>query len=144
MARASLQSGLLVAIGLVQFLAMGCNAPDQPITAARLKNATLSSTDGTHLWRFTESRVVIQGRSASVPKGLVKALFGSEMDTLRVEGDWRLDEQKGLLVLSNFDAGGKKQTNEVQLPIRPAGPLRAEILGQQYNIHMTAPPASGP
>jgi len=108
---------------------------DAPITRARLAGARLESIDTSHSWAFKEKGFVLaSGTKKDIPADLLKALLGPERKARRIEGQWDMDEEEGVLILTAISADGKQGQKEVRLKIGPAGPVRANVGKEQYNI----------
>lgn len=125
----------------LQLLVNGCvrqTEPewDQPVTASRLKGGRLKSIDSKVVWAFTDSKFVLKNNEDNkqpIPTDLVEQLLGPGSSATRIEGRWQLDEQRGLLILSEIERDGKKGAPESRMPIGPAGPIRVNLGGRQYN-----------
>jgi len=105
------------------------------ITAARLIGATLDEvgSNAPVVWHFGVKRFRVDFRGEP-PADLVRQLLGRTANVARIEGQWRYEDDRGYLVLHDLAAKGVKNAREVSLPISPAGLLRADLGGRQYQL----------
>jgi hypothetical protein len=104
-----------------------------PITENRLVGATLDDVGNVALWHFGPQRFRIEIRR-DPPAEMIRQLLGRDVNVKQIEGHWRLEEQKGRLVLTGITAGDLKNSQEVVVPITPAGLLRTNLGNRQYNV----------
>lgn len=133
------QSGALlpVALLLVALLA-GCGrvpiGGDIPLTRERLESTRLTDIKRKLTWTFYRATVVIDNEDQPLPADIVETLKLDLASTVhRVEATWELDEQAGFLQLSQITADGAAIDHPLKLPITPAGPIRVNLAGRQYN-----------
>jgi hypothetical protein len=110
-----------------------------PVTKQRLLEHELVSIrrEPQLTWTFEEKNFVlrIDGKTeAERATKLVETLTGEKTPVSRIEGNWQLDEKRGLLVLSKIRAGGKESKAEVRLKIAGMGAVRANLGDEQYNL----------
>jgi hypothetical protein len=108
------------------------------VTKDRLVGARLEHhrSEPQLVWTFKEKTFVLRVGDKAVPTKLIETLTGSKKPVSRIEGNWRLDEKKGVLVLSKIKADGKDGRKEAKLKIDGAGAVRANLGDHQYNIFL--------
>ncbi len=134
-------SGLGVRIVLAGFLVffLGCErAPttggDTPVTASRLTGTRLTDIHRTVSWSFSDRHVTIDNQGQPIPADMVESVLGDKRTCSRIEADWQLLEQAGLLQLSQRTADGESIADSIAVPIRPAGHVRINLGERQYNM----------
>jgi hypothetical protein len=117
----------------------------RPVTAQRLRESRLEhiQSDPSMVWTFSEKTFVLVLGGRTVPTKLVETLMGSADRVARVEGAWRLDEDKGELVLSDVTGDGKPGRKSARLRTSPAGLIRIDLGDDQYNIVPAESPVKG-
>ncbi|MCL4205613.1 MAG: hypothetical protein KJ000_24290 [Pirellulaceae bacterium] len=134
-------SGLGVRIVLAGFLVffVGCErAPttggDTPVTATRLTGTRLTDIHRPVSWSFSDRRVTIDNQGQPIPADVVEGVLGDTRTCWRIEADWQLLEQAGVLQLSQCTADGESIAGHLTVPIRPAGHVRVNLGDRQYNM----------
>jgi hypothetical protein len=121
------------------FFVVGCQpAPttggDSPVTTQRLTGSRLTDIRRDLSWTFDDTTVVIENRGQPIPPDLVHELLGNSSAPKRVEAVWRYDENTGMLHLSDATADGEEIATELVISIKPAGHVRVNLGGRQYNL----------
>jgi hypothetical protein len=124
---------------------------NRPVTKNRLIGAKLKHhrSEPYLLWTFQAKTFRLEVGDKAPPMKLIETLTGGKKPVSRIEGNWELDEKKGLLVLSKIKADGKDVRREARLKIAGAGAVRANLGDHQYNIfprgfaNNTQEPAAG-
>jgi hypothetical protein len=129
--------------GVCAFL-VGCRharAPggDSPVTTQRLTGTRLTDIREDLSWTFSDTVVVIENKDQPIPADLVQELLGNRSTPTRIEGTWQLDEQAGVLHLSDVKADGENIDTELAIPIKPAGHVRVDLGSRQYNLLRSRP-----
>ncbi len=133
------RSGALMPLALLLFaLSAGCGrvptGGDIPLTRERLESTRLTDINRKLTWTFFNATVVIDNEDQPLPADIVELLQLQPVPAVRrVEATWELDEQAGFLQLSQITADGAAVDHPLQLPITPAGPIRVNLAGRQYN-----------
>jgi hypothetical protein len=119
---------------------------DTPITATRLTGARLEyhRADPSLVWTFTAKTFVLELGGQTRAPDLIETLMGTSASVLRIRGNWKLEEQKGRLLLSNIQGDGKKGRRRTSLAIEPAGHIRVNLGTYQYNLIIATGPPSEP
>ncbi|MCA9192206.1 MAG: hypothetical protein KDB03_10600 [Planctomycetales bacterium] len=130
---------VLCKIMVTCFLLTGCRPSqtiggDTPLTTQRLSNSKLVEIHGDLSWTFDGPMVVIEDQSSGIPSDLVETLLGEVQRPNRIEANWQLDEEANFLRVWNMVADSKQFDLEARLPVRPAGHVRIDIGGRQYNL----------
>ncbi len=119
----------------------GCGQPtvhtggDSPVTVQRLSATRLNDIHDDVSWVFSPTVVVIANDGELLPSDVVATLLDDASTCKRVEASWQLDEKSGLLKLSQRKADDKDFPGQVTLPISPAGHIRVNLAGRQYNAY---------
>ena len=108
------------------------------MTVERLSGARLNAISGDLAWTFDESVVVIENNDQPIPPDVADVLVREGATPVRVEADWQLDETAGVLHLSSLKADGETIDVELAIPIAPAGHVRVNLGGRQYNVFRNA------
>ena len=129
--------------GACAFL-VGCRhlpAPggDSPVTTQRLTGTRLTDIREDLSWTFSDTVVVIENKDQPIPSDLVEELLGNRSTPTRIEGTWQLDEQAGMLHLSNVTADGENIDAELAIPIKAAGHVRVDLGSRQYSLFRSRP-----
>jgi hypothetical protein len=85
-------------------------------------------------WDFTNTRFTLTNRREPLPTNVAASVLGPGIAAARVVGEWRFDEQAGVMILSNIESDGQKVNATDSLPIHAAGAVRADFGTEQYNI----------
>jgi hypothetical protein len=128
--------GTILAGFLVFF--MGCGrvptGGDTPVTVARLTAVRLTDIQRNVSWEFSDRLVTIENQGQPIPVDVVENVLGDTRTCTRIEADWQLLEQAGVLQLSQRKADGENIAGHIAVPIRPAGHVRVNLGGRQYNM----------
>ena len=129
--------------GACAFLVVCRHAPppggDSPVTTQRLTGTRLTDIREDLSWTFSDTVVVIENKDQPIPSDLVEELLGNRSTPTRIEGTWQLDEQAGMLHLSNVKVDGEDIDTELAIPIKPAGHVRVDLGSRQYNLLRSRP-----
>lgn len=114
----------------------GAPAPggDSPVTTQRLTGSRLTDIRQDLSWTFDDTTVVIENNGQTLPSDLVHELLGSGSAPHRIEAAWRYNEHTGMLRLSDAKADGEEIATELVIPVKPAGHVRVNLGGRQYNL----------
>ena len=128
----------LTLVVLVVALCSGCErvstGGDLPLTRDRLESTRLTDIRREVSWTFSGATVVIDNKDQPLPADIVETLkLEPGASYRRVEASWELDEQAGVLRLSRITADDAEIAQPLQLSIAPAGPIRVNLAGRQYN-----------
>ena len=107
---------------------------DTPVTAARLTAMRLTDIRRNVSWTFSDHFVTIENQGQPIPVDVVKLVLGDTRTCTRIEADWQLLEQAGVLQLSQCRADGESIAGDIAVPIRPAGHVRVNLGERQYNM----------
>lgn len=107
---------------------------DTPVTAARLAGSRLIDIKRPVSWEFSDSIVIIENQGRPLPSDAVHASFDSSPYS-QIEAQWQLDEITDALLLDQIKTDGNSLDGRVSVPISPAGHVRINLGGRQYNVH---------
>jgi hypothetical protein len=85
-------------------------------------------------WEFSDRIVTIENQGQPIPVDVVESVLGNPRTCTRIEADWQLLEQAGVLQLSQRTADGERIAGHIDVPIRPAGHVRVNLGERQYNM----------
>jgi|GEM_PF-2150915 hypothetical protein len=106
---------------------------DTPLTVDRLRNVKLTHIKQDITWEFTDNSVVIENNGKPIPADLFKDFIADETTPLQIQATWKLDSKAGILMLTDITVDGEQSERETELPISPAGHVRINLGGRQYN-----------
>jgi hypothetical protein len=95
--------------------------------------ATLDDIKDVAVWHFGPKRFRIEFHG-DPPADMIHQILGREAKVKQIEGEWLYQENKDEISLNDITAGEFKNPKEVVLPMTPAGRLRTDLGGRQYNI----------
>jgi hypothetical protein len=104
------------------------------VTAARLTAVRLTDIQRNVSWEFSDRLVTIENQGQPIPVDVVESVLGDTRTCTRIEADWQLLEQAGALQLSQRRADSESIAGHIAVPIRPAGHVRVNLGGRQYNM----------
>ncbi len=107
---------------------------DIPVTVERLAESRLVGIGGTVSWEFKGPRVVIENDGNPILSDVAEAILAEPSTPRRIEATWKLDEQAEQLQLSDFSVDGQAFERKVAIEIGPAGQVRVNLGGRQYNM----------
>ena len=106
---------------------------DTPLTVDRLSNVRLTHINQGLTWEFTDNSVVIENNGKPIPADIFNDLLTDETTPLQIQATWTLDSKAGILRLTDITVDGEQSEREAELPISPAGHVRINLGGRQYN-----------
>ena len=104
------------------------------MTKQRLTATRLTDINRDVSWRFSESVVKVENDRQPLPSDVVATLLGGASTCSRIEATWQLNEKSGTLQLSQMKVDDNDIVREVTVPITPAGHVRVNLAGRQYNM----------
>jgi hypothetical protein len=104
------------------------------VTTQRLTGSRLTDIRQDLSWTFDDTTVVIENKGQAIPSDLIQELLGTRSAPNRIEAEWRYDEHTGMLRLSDAKADGEEIATELVIPVKPAGHVRVNLGGRQYNL----------
>ena len=133
------ESSIVTILAGFLVLSAGCGGVqttggDTPVTAARLTATRLTDIQRKVSWEFSDRIVTIENQGQPIPVDVVESVLGNPRTCTRIEADWQLLEQAGVLQLSQRKADGESIAGHIAVPIRPAGHVRVNLGERQYNM----------
>ena len=129
-------------IALTSFIFVGCQrsitttGADTPVSASRLQGSTLASIRNKDLqWTFMDSTLEFTNNEAAIPVEFAIDIAGEKSSPKKISAAWELTDDNTKLRLFNVTIDDEASDKEVSLPISPAGHIRMNLGGQQYNLH---------
>lgn len=107
---------------------------DIPVTVERLSGSRLTDIHNDLSWTFSDMVVVVENSGQPIPLDLVEELLGNQSTPKVIKATWQLDEKAGLLRLFNTHVDGQEIDSEISIMIKPAGQVRVNLGGRQYNL----------
>ncbi len=107
---------------------------DIPVTIERLSGSRLTDIHIDLSWTFSDTVAVVENRGQPIPPDVVQELLGNESTPTVISATWQLDEKADLLRLFNANVDGQKIDSEIKIMLKPAGQVRVNLGGRQYNM----------